>query len=1569
MRLDALYIRLFRAVLREFSTYGLELLGIHPPAVSEGEALLRKLSLLGVADLRLRDEPLKHRFPYPTPRGTFILRGREHSATLRAIPVATSETSFRARMSDFRIWPTYLLRLRRTLSDVLSSPADRRGKTTSRKKDPELPTAIELEARLNRTSYPGLTCLDQTNLLAELSDCRKISFPGGAHAPARRRAVDESHRGRLCPLETPESEKIGLRRHLARGASLAPTKNGLTVRGSPEIEDGSFLGVSASLVPFIQHNDGARALMGAKNLKQAVPLEDPEVPLVRTGWERSVAESSARLIVARHAGIVDSVAESEMTVRTRKGGRDRYTLSAPRPSSAATVLSHSPRVGPGERVARGDVLADWTGTVGGQLALGRNALVAYVPYRGMNFEDGIVVSESLAARFTSRHLYEFELELLPGESLAPRTGVLGKSPSLPSGIVAEGATVRRGSLLASKRKACGEVEDLNYDKLFEGKVVRSWVLADRAVVWVEALRTLETGDKLTGRHGNKGVVTQILPDEAMPFFRANNDLHRVEACLSPMGVVSRMNLGQLYETHYGWLLKTRQIDDADVGRPFRPPDREKLRELLKHAGLPEGKAELFARSEDGESSLGFAVVGYQYLSKLNHLARDKIHVRGAGGKERYSRTTGQPVKGKRQGGGQRLGEMEIWALLAHDAPGILAEMLSAKSDDPVGREWLLSCTGPGSHGLPEEARVGVPHSLLALRDFLRGLGLELELLSSDGSPARNSLETESVRIRRAEEAEILQWSGGAVDSFEKLESGSIFGERQRIPTGRIGHIPLASAIPHPLLAGQITRKEFRARFDDLLEETGEVKIVPVIPLVYRPCFGQRRSGLNKRYADVLAANLSLRRAASSGVEPLGLDRVERLYRAVERLFTGEGAKRPTISILGHLDGKRGLLRRHLLGKRQDYSARAVIVPDPSLRLDECGLPLVVLAQLFRGQLRGELAGRGVVLEEDVTERVLAGTGEERTAIRSAVETLIRRERPLVLLNRQPSLHKYSLLAFQPRIRSDYVISIPPMVCAGFNADFDGDTIAVYLPMTRTAQREARQLLPSRHLFKSASGDLLLHLTQDLVLGPYILSGRSSTREDLSRLLGSDVDGELTKGELKARLAGICRSGPSSELIDKLGAFQHAAFAACTSGDSSFSVLDIEKTVLPLRTRGGFVARYSGRRSLSSLRARLTAKGLQEPQTARRLAREVGRRLDQIEERTMARLSPENSFSRLFLSGARGDKKQLRQVSGLIGYVYREDGSPIESLIAGCFLDGISEDDYWTLCSSTRRTMLDKKLRVREAGALTRHLVEGSFDLEILTEDCHTRRSVQLRSAALDGDLAWAAQGRVLAPGRLVDGDALKRCRGVLRVRSPLVCEARGGVCQRCYGLEPTTDAWAPIGCRIGILAGQSVGEQGTQLSMRTFHTGGLALPIDEVIHLFVRGRTADEPLDEVFGASGAQGLLDRVLPLMVATYGRAVLPVHFEVLLRAMTLDGSLRSLQRAAIDWRRRGILAAASYRSARQCLREALSEGAAVDHLVSLKAWVILGRGRKERPHPEDSVRSLDAETAAAAAPDPNA
>jgi DNA-directed RNA polymerase subunit beta len=645
------------------------------------------------------------------------------------------------------------------------------------------------------------------------------------------RDVHYSHYGRICPIETPEGPNIGLIGSLATYARVNPygfiespfrrvvkDKNGKS-RVSDEIvyltadeqelatvvqanarldEDGYFaeervqvhrgdeyheaapqnadymdvspkqiVSVSAALIPFLEHDDANRALMGSNMQRQAVPVIRPEAPIIGTGIEYRAAKDSGQVVLAEADGTVRSVSAAEIWIEHDNAEPKRYRLQKFVRTNQGTCFNQRPIVAVGDRVKAGQVIADSYSTDEGELALGQNILVAFMPWEGGNYEDAIILSERLVQddRFTSIHVEKYECEardtkLGPEEITRdiPNVGEEALADLDENGIVYIGAEVGPQHILVGKITPKGETELTAEERLLRaifgekarevkdsslrlpsgehGKVVDVAVFSrennDELLPGVNKMirvavaqkRKISVGDKMAGRHGNKGVIAKILPVEDMPFLP---DGKPVDIVLNPLGVPSRMNIGQILETHLGWAAEALGMH---VATPvFDGAKEPAIKSALKEAGLPESGKVLLRDGRTGKSFQQEITVGYIYMLKLHHLVEDKIHARSTGP---YSLITQQPLGGKAQFGGQRFGEMEVWALEAYGAAYILQELLTVKSDDVMGRVQTYEAIVKGEDIQPP----GVPESFKVLIKELQSLGLSVEVLNDNEEEIR-----------------------------------------------------------------------------------------------------------------------------------------------------------------------------------------------------------------------------------------------------------------------------------------------------------------------------------------------------------------------------------------------------------------------------------------------------------------------------------------------------------------------------------------------------------------------------------------------------------------------------------------------------------------------------------------------------------------------------------------------------------------------------------------------------------------------------------------------------------------
>ena len=529
-----------------------------------------------------------------------------------------------------------------------------------------------------------------------------------------------------------------------------------------DVSPKQLVSVATAMIPFLENDDAVRALMGSNMQRQAVPLLNPDPPIVGTGMEYKAAKDSGVVVLAKEDGIVDFVSADTIIIKEKDGNLRTYKLTKFLRSNQGTCINQKPIVKKGEAVEKGDIIADGPSTSQGEIALGKNILIGFMTWEGYNYEDAVLINERLVKEdvFTSIHIEEYESEsrdtkLGPEEITRdiPNVGEDALKDLDERGIVRIGAEVRSGDILVGKVTPKGETELSAEERLLraifgeKAREVRdtslrvphgeSGIIVDVKVFtrengdelppgvnqvvrcYIAQKRKISVGDKMAGRHGNKGVVSRILPEEDMPFLPDGTPLQIV---LNPLGVPSRMNIGQVLEVHLGYAAKAL---GWKIATPvFDGATEEDIMETLEKAGMSKtGKTVLY----DGRTGMPFdnpVTVGYMYYLKLHHLVDDKIHARSTGP---YSLVTQQPLGGKAQFGGQRFGEMEVWALEAYGSAYTLQEILTVKSDDIVGRVKTYESIVKGEN-VPKP---GIPESFKVLIKELQSLSLDVKVLDGN----------------------------------------------------------------------------------------------------------------------------------------------------------------------------------------------------------------------------------------------------------------------------------------------------------------------------------------------------------------------------------------------------------------------------------------------------------------------------------------------------------------------------------------------------------------------------------------------------------------------------------------------------------------------------------------------------------------------------------------------------------------------------------------------------------------------------------------------------------------------
>lgn len=1278
--------------------------------------------------------------------------------------------------------------------------------------------------------------------------------------PARR-SNHPSFDGRICPVDTPESEMVGISLQLARGATVDADGHVKATDSAAAIDRISW---GASLIPFSHQNDGVRDMMGAKNLRQATPVLGREAPCVRTGSEEELAKRMKPLF---EAGICPESRDTDKSL----------------------------------------------------IAMGCDLLTAYLPWNGWNLDDAIVVSEAVVNRMAVIERQSFSREIKPEYKLVD---------------LASPKELACGAIIARFRNGGGKEVVIRYNDPTPAQLttinlgageqvsVESESASLRLTYEIEKRIPLGHGDKLMARHGNKGVVGRVVPADEMPRLPDDPKLpasvrgRPIEILVNPHGVLSRMNPGQLLEAHLGWLFRAAGKKESDVrangksgtiGAPvIGQVDEGKVQDLLVASGLDRnGKIKLLL--PDGTETQNPVVVGYEHFVRLHHIPELKAQARAGGEDCAYDSVTCQPVGGRKRGGGQRLGEMEVWALCAHRADKVLAEMLGEKSDrnweigggfEHLMQDWLqamcinvtrkekavafgflkdekelierlggdshqvtstaacrqvlsgaFSCTPknkaccwtlPGAYPLSGDARRGAK---LQFDEVLKKLGFgtgteplerlsegryRLPLVKDEKSAGSlvvelEGYEAEAVTLNvivspspsdrpamwpkepafakiclRAkatvskEEREKYALEKTVKDLTAKYLLNALTCERPTrtltedfyvvCPHHKTSFLQVGPPYETEMTAGAggvFDRKIFAGRdswgFIKLpvpvqhpFADTVALSVIPVLPLHYRPIVGltdsiQDADELSLAYVEIVRSCKAYEAEEKKKAEKKKDEAAKALQQSVDSLFK---------LLEKRLVRKRGFLRHDGLGRRVDRSFRLVIAPNPELNWDQAAVPCSVLWELL-----GDLV---LEAEEREAEREQAYDG--RVRVHKAGWTWQRTEQPddaqerleaylkdhpdlVVLLNRQPSLHRDNTQAFHPIVApasEGDVLQLSPLCCKGFAADFDGDEMAGHLPLSKAAQEDARILLPGRNLRSIATGESLAHLDRDLVTGLELIYRnpdryRAAIEEEFSRasVTFDEKAKKLLKRDLKPGAFGEqvldlwCRTG-GEKTVAKIGALARVAFRACTTEGVSFGYFDLKD----LAASGKLVAGSD-------------------------------------KWTVMDALSP---LATMVNAGANGSK-QIGQVVLRRGKLAAA-GKDVE--VKSSLIGGMPWEDFFTASQNARYSMSQKKIGTQKAGYLTRQLVLGLWPWTIVEDDC-----------------------------------------GCTGERSVPTCRSEGGICAKCFGRLPNGDK-ASIGFPIGLVAAQSLGERGTQLSMQVFHTGTASVDIARVSKLMTGGEWIDD---------------------------------------------------------------------------------------------------------------------------------
>lgn len=1352
--------------------------------------------------------------------------------------------------------------------------------------------------------------INGTEAISQLTSFQRYNYNKDIieRLPAVFRQNHSSFKGYICPVESPESKKVGITLHLAREV-LADVIGQL--HPSTYMTGDRDLGYAASLVPFYQHNDGPRSMMGAKNLKQALPIRGSLAAKIKTGFEEKI-------------------------------------LSAIKPLADLKMIPEHPEPAPGV-----------------------DLLVAYMPWYGFNMEDAIIANKRLVddGFLDWAKEEDYFQYILPGYQITKPLFANSFEEAFKAllyndnGLRKPGLIKPQSPLVFLKDPESEDIIPILYEGEDEGELLEikfnpptSNLFGGSLSFKVRAHFPLMVGDKIMGRYGNKGVISAILPHDELPKLpddpRLPEELRgrSVDLVLNPHGVISRMNLGQLLETSLGLMLRLKKGDQAyypsDIGKPFSEVDLDHLRSdfLSINKGKEEPLIDEYGRMRlilpNGKPTKAPVTLGFQYIVRLKHVADRKAQVRGWPKQQKsypYNIVTGQPVGGRRNKGGQRLGEMEMWALAAHRASLNLECSLKEKSDpmihskkiplgqtfqaiqdhlfamainlipeknskirldwaspeiiDKKGKElinsstWTVGVKGKFvcakddcAYHFPDEVQATGKSERgsdirVTVEDALQAYGfrffssLDEKIPPFQGTLIEGEIETllQPINIEKKNKPVkiLFKRQKRSIQIIIKFGKNSVtaYGQddksNQEFPLQKIAKlwltcprhktsylvckkqhvVPIAlnGGLCDPDIFGQVnvcewdpdawgyvrlpmpipyprTDKKSKGalRFSDS-DCPPDLTVIPVLPLKYR-FRGPRRFGsviipqqdkLTRKYQEL---NDLVKMKAPPG----------KIQMCIKSLFE---------IIHGRLFGKYGLLRRDGLGRRVDASARLVIVPDPMLDWDACGVPTEILMVLLGPKIAGHPDLFKGLVQDNAVDRLIElifGLDCKQPDIKKETEDFILNEEfwqgvnwpnkklsdehlllayqvicsyleefpeTTVILNRQPSLHRYSIMAFRPLPmppQAGMVLKINPLVCKGFGADFDGDEMTIHLPITEEAQTEAEEMKPAKpwNLISWANGQPLANFDQDFVAGHYLLSKTAlnsvlpNSCAVCKKIISETIPWEKAHGE--KLLLHICKdhSDKASEIITE---WMQLAFEEVTEHGLSFGFLELKRIEESLKNQTNEILNNIGNdEDLSEL--------------TNKAGETVSLKLKEIVSQPAN--APGHGFAILAVSGARG-AKQTRQIVGARGFLSPGEtgysNNATDFFLKESLITGMGDLSAFMAAMNARSSMVDKKLGTGKAGDLTRQLVLAGWEWTVRQGDCKISENIPRK---------------------------LTQC----------LWKENHQICSTCYGKIDGYDQ-IPDNYPAGLIAAQSFGERGTQLSMQSFHTAEKQLSIDEFIAL------------------------------------------------------------------------------------------------------------------------------------------
>lgn len=1464
--------------------------------------------------------------------------------------------------------------------------------------------------------------------------------------------VNPSHFGFLDPIHTPEGERTGITLYMGLGTKkvgkdlITPAydmkagkvvpvnasdfhgamavlpdqvtwKNGKPVPVGPMVKmklpggaievrpykDATYVmpssrgmfNATTNLIPFLTSDQGTRAQMACKQVEQAISIKHREAPLVQVqsdhpDWTFERVFGSFTGHKAPVDGKVVDVKEDTVIISDGKKKHsvhlyNNFPLNDPR-----TLLHSTSIVKVGDPVKRGQVVADTNFTKKGVLALGANLRVGYLPYKGYNFEDGIVISETAAKKLTSEHLYRKTLDVDPDSDIVKKSTWLAHASLQPNnmkpvqldaldehGVVKEGTIIEKGQVLVTalakndlsnlrakdplaplgkRARTPWKDKSLVWDEDYPGKVTR--VIKDPGgrgyKVFIRTEEPMQIGDKMTGRHANKGIVTQILPDDKMPFTIDPHTKERtaLEVILNPSGIPTRMNVGQVLEVGAAKIAQKTGETYVVNNFPGSTHDhREHVMADMKKHGISD--EEIVYDPDNPSKALGSVLVGPSYLVKLRQQVDKKLAVRGGGtslsGAKLGYDVNKQPIKGG-DTSAQGFGQLELYAMLAHNARHNIREMSTYKSDEQDTRFWTM--IQEGYQPPPPK----VPFSYTKFEGMLKAMGVNV---TKNGT---------NIRLMPMTDKEIIALAGHGneiTDGTKTLQSKNLKEEKgglfdPHITGGMVGtkwsYLRMSEAMPNPIFVGEgnrqgpvpallgvkikdideimagrmklhgltggaaiedalkkinvkaeleATKKELphltgskldrankKMRALAVLEEKGVsaneaymLKVLPIMPPVSRQVTPTPRGDLHSAPINNLYKNFAALNDKLKAFDPKTFpehhahpirEQMWDAFKAIQSVGDYKpvtesdrpGSKRELKGIMEQIGGnqpKEGYFQSKVIKRRQSLSIRSTIIPEPALHIDEVGIPKGPAMELYKPFVVAKLKNSGYA-PLDAQKMMKDPTNKAAFA---ALEKVMQ-ERPLIL-KRDPVLHKFGVMAFKPIPVEGKAIKIHPLVCGGYNADFDGDTMGGTVPMSNEAIEEAKKLFPSKNLFSPTKGDIMYAPGHEALLGLHLLSkwGKATGKSYASV---KELEASVHKGEAHptdiVKVTGFKQPTSLGRILIEAQMPRGYAQNQAILHDPDFLLTKktLKKTLLtPLAKSQHPVDFTNAVDSLKNVGNEWSYRlgfsfGLKDfapPAAREKILKDADKLADharkniknktdlnekiidiyqdatnKIENDQVSQLEhgTNNRLVQMVMTGSRGESNQLRQMISAPMLLQDASGKIVPTPVKRSYAEGLDVGDYWITQHGARKGIIQRTKGSSEPGAIAKDIINTTMSTLVVSRDCGTRQGVLMKLTDDDIHDRYLAMdyklknGKTVKTGTLLDPGIINHLQNSkhdkVLVRSPLKCQHGTGICAKCFGLN---ESGVPHeeGTNIGILAGQALGEPVMQMSMDSFHSGGV----------------------------------------------------------------------------------------------------------------------------------------------------